>query len=117
MPFLPTLQSMVKENPYRFVANMSLILLEVSPRPSHLSFLVSCGLVWGLEYTGNNTFWVEYGFGRRWCSLFDAIVRLDTKEITADYIRKTQIDQLLAELVKVVVSEASRLEQVLQLLS
>jgi hypothetical protein len=116
-PFLSTLETLAKDNPSPFVVNMSLILLEVSPRPSHLSFLVSCASGWMAEYADNSTFWVEYGIGRRWCSLVDTILQLDPKEVTADSVRRIDIDHLLAALVRVGVSEAKRLEEALQSLT
>jgi hypothetical protein len=72
-PFLTVLGSLVKSAPSPFVALVILNLLEVAPRPEHLDILVVAGKAWLDAYPDFRPFWVDHGFGRRWCAIVENI--------------------------------------------
>lgn len=115
-PFVPVLQELVKSGPCLFVAVVVLNLLEVSPRPTHLPFIVGIAGAWLTSYPDDNSFWIDHEIGRRVCSSIDAIFSLDPKLFGVDQALRNDVDRLLAGLVRLGVPEAHRLEEALRLL-
>jgi hypothetical protein len=113
VPFLPTLQELVADNPSPYVGSMALLLLEVSPRPEHMGLLLSCADAWMPVYRGNNQFWREYGFGQRWCSLVRKILERDSAGYGRGDTRRVSLDRVLAYLVTEGIPGASQLEEML----
>ena len=76
-PFLPILSAMVADNPSPYVADMALLVPEVSPRPEHAELLLACAQTWMPIYKRNSLFWRDYRFGQRWCRVMRNILAAD----------------------------------------
>lgn len=112
-PFLPVLEKLVESAPSLFVALLTLNLLEVSPKPAHLRFLITSTKVWMQSYSGDTTFWVDSSVGRRVCVWIEEVLRQEPALLGTEAAAQLEIDQLLAGLVNLGVPEARRLETAL----
>ena len=113
-PFLPALERCASEGATLFVAVVTLNLLEVAPRPAHLSFLLAAASGWLAAFPDSPDFWTERGIGRRVCSLIDAVRQTEPTLLASGEPLRNQVDRLLPGLVRVGVADAARLEQALQ---
>jgi len=112
-PFLPVLARLVHSGPSPFVALVLLNLLEVAPRAEHLSLLDQAGKNWLATYPDFRSFWIDHGFGKRWCEIVEKIYALDSAAINADAAIHEDIEGIIAELVGLGVPESNRLEELL----
>lgn len=112
-PFLPVLEKLVENGPSLFVALVTLNLLEVSPRLTHLSFLVAATKAWLTSYPDDSEFWVAHGIGRRVCVLVEDGRSREPAALDSNRIIRLDLDRMLAALVSLGVPEARRLEQAL----
>lgn len=112
-PFLPQLARLVKSGPSPFVALVLLNLLEVAPRAEHLGLLVQAGKTWLAAYPDFRSFWIDHGFGKRWCEVVERIHALDSTAISADAAIREHVESIVAELVGLGVPEATQLEELL----
>lgn len=112
-PLIPVLEKLVESGPSLFVALVSLNLLEVSPKPTHLPFIVSAAKAWLAGYRDDSPFWVDHGIGPRVCALIDAVWRQEPALLNLDQTLRRDVDRLLADLIRLGVPEASRLEDAL----
>jgi hypothetical protein len=112
-PFLPLLGSLVKSAPSPFVALVLLNLLEVAPRPQYLEILVAAGKAWLDAYPDFRPFWVDHGFGRRWCAIVENICNQVPAAVDAQLPICSELDGIVAALVGLGIPEASRLEDAL----
>ncbi|AVT09223.1 ATP-binding protein [Paracidovorax avenae] len=112
-PFLPVLGKLVSKGPSPFVALALLNLLEVAPRSEQLDVLVEAGRVWLDTYPDFQQLWIDYGVGRRLCSVLEAIRILDPSSFTNSEPLRSALDNLIASLVALGVPEATRLEDML----
>lgn len=110
-PFLTVLARLTHSGPSPFVALVLLNLLEVAPRAEHLGLLVQAGKIWLTTYPDFRSFWVDHGFGKRWCEIVERIHILDPVAIDADAAIRADVDNIVAELVGLGISEANRLEE------
>jgi hypothetical protein len=109
--FLPVLQKLVESGPSLFVALVTLNLLEVSPRPAHLTFLVAAAKAWLGSYPDDGAFWVDNGIGSRVCAWIEKIRRQEAALLDTDKLVRIDVDRLLAALISVGVADARRLEE------
>jgi len=110
-PFLPLLGRMVQSAPSPFVALVLLNLLEVTPRPEHLDVLVVAGRGWLDTYPDFRSFWIDHGFGRRWCLIVDSIRAQAPTAVNSNLQIRFDIEDIVATLVGLGIPEASRLEK------
>jgi len=115
-PFLPVLQELVVDNPSPHVGNMALLLLEVSPRPEQIKFLLACAETWMPIYKANSLFWRDYGFGKRWCLIVRKILTADATAFSENNPRRADLERILAYLVTEGIPEANQLEETLKML-
>lgn len=111
--FLSDLGEVVQRGTFLFVALILLNLLEVSPRPEHLPLIVRAGKLWFAARPDDKEFWIEHAIGRRLSSVIEAIVALDPKAFAQDQTARTEIEGLLAGLIRLGVAEAHHLEKAL----
>jgi hypothetical protein len=109
-PFLPVLEKLVENGPSHFVALVTLNLLEVSPRPGFLRFIVTAAKAWMKSYPEDKEFWVDYGIGRRVCVWIEEVRRGEPALLGTDDTVRFDVVRLLAALVNLGVAEARRLE-------
>jgi hypothetical protein len=114
MPFLPVLEALAVEGASLFVATLTLNILEVSPRPAHVPFLLAAASGWIAAFPNRTDFWVEYGTGRRVCTLLDSSRREQPDLLVVDRPLRDQLDRLLPALTQLGVAEAARLEEALR---
>ncbi|KVL16472.1 hypothetical protein [Burkholderia cepacia] len=112
-PFLTVLAQLTHSGPSPFVALVLLNLLEVAPRAEHLGLLVQAGTIWLGTYPDFRSFWIDHGFGKRWCEIVERIHALDPVAIDADAAIRADVDSTVAELVGLGIPEANRLEELL----
>jgi hypothetical protein len=112
-PFLPLLETLVESGPSFFTALITLNLLEVTPRPAHLPFMVMAAQVWLKSYPDSAPFWIDSGTGHRVCALIDVMCRTEPVPFNRAQTLRNDVDQLLAALVRIGVAEAARLERAL----
>ena len=111
-PFLPVLTELIESGGSSlFVALVTLNLMEVSPKPAHLGFMVAATKVWLTNYPDDPTFWVDHGIGRRICMWINAIREPHPISLDATHTIRIDIDSLLAALVSLGVVEARHLEE------
>ena len=113
-PFIPVLQRLADSGPCFFVACCVLNLVEVSPKPAHLAFVVTAAEAWLANHPENSEFWVDYGIGRRLCAVMEK--NRDQQPLILDRDRplRDRVEAILSALVGLGVAEATNLEQVLQ---
>ena len=112
-PFLPVLGKLVESNSSLFVALATLNLLEVSPKSTHLSFIVRAAMFGLASRPDDSEFWVDHSTGRRVCALIENICRQEPALLNTGNEVRFDVDRLLGALVSVGVAEARRLEQAL----
>jgi hypothetical protein len=112
--FLPVLQDLVEDGPFLFVAIVLLNLLEVAPAPAQLRLISAAGKAWWAANPGETAFWIDAGVGRRVCSLIQAILALGARPLLADQALRKDIDELMAGLIGLGVTEAHELEKALR---
>jgi len=115
-PFLPVLSKLVSNGPSPFVALVLLNLLEVAPRAEQVDVLVEAGRIWIEAYPDFRQLWIDYGLGRRWCLVMDAIRARSPSSFSNSAPLRPAIDNLVASLVALGVPEATRLEEELGML-
>jgi len=111
--FLPILEKLVVISPSLFVAVLTLNLLEVSPRSTHLPLLVKAFKTWLESYPDDSEFWIDYEIGRRLCVLIEEVWRKDPDLLDGDKPIRHNVDTLLSALINLGVPEARRLEEAL----
>jgi hypothetical protein len=112
-PFLPILQTLIEGSPSFFTALIALNLLEVSPKPSHLPFILMAAATWLRTYPDSVSLWIDNDTGSRICALIDDIWRKAPDHFDRAQTLRNDVDQFLAALVRIGVSDAARLEQAL----
>ena len=113
-PFLPVLKVLVEGGPSHFVAVMTLNLVEVAPKSSHLPFIVAAAMAWLKSYPDDTFFWIDHDIGRRVCVLIEGIWRVEPALLDSKQAVRLGVDRLLAALVSLGVVEARRLEETLR---
>ena len=111
MPFLPSLQTLAVEGTSQFVANVTLNLLEVSPRSPHIPFLLAAAGAWMAAFPNATDFWIDYAIGRRVCALIEAAIREESALLAVGQPLRDHVNRLLPALIRLGVAEAARLEQ------
>jgi hypothetical protein len=110
---LPILTMLVEAGPCFFVAAVTLNVLEVAPKQSHLPLLTVAATNWLRAFPDNIDFWVDQGIGGRVSKLIDAQLKLDSQLLDPNDARRPEIDWCLDQLVRLGVVEARRTEQAL----
>jgi hypothetical protein len=108
--FLCTLEKLVESGPSLYIAMLVLNLIEVSPRPEHLQFIIAAGNVWMKSYPDGTFFWVDQEIGRRTCAFIEEIWRQEPTLIDAENAVRLNVERLLAALISLGVADAKRLE-------
>ena len=72
-PFLPVLERLATKGPNGFVAGLVLDLVEVSPRPEHLQFILAAGDAWLTAHPDNAVFWTNNRIAQRLCAVIGSI--------------------------------------------
>ena len=112
-PFLTVLETLVKSGPSYFVASVALNLLEVSPRSTHLPFIIAAARAWLESYSDDSEFWAGHGFGRRFCVWVEEVHSREPTIFVRNGAMRLDLDRVLAALVSLGVAEATRLEEAL----
>jgi hypothetical protein len=107
------LTELVESGRSLFIALVVLNLMEESPRPGHLGFVVTAAKDWLTAYPDDTTFWGEHGIGRRVCAWIDVIREGHPATLDFTHGLRIDVDQLLAAFVRLGVPEARRLEEAL----
>lgn len=110
-PFLPVLKQLALSGPSLSVAVFVMNLLEVSPRPVHLPFVVAAAKAWVDSYPDDTQFWIGYGIGRRVCLWMESVFGQDGALLGEGKQLRVEVERIIAALVRVGVVEARRLEQ------
>ncbi len=111
-PFLPVLEKLVVSGPSLFVALVTLNLVEVAPKSTHLQFLMTAAKAWLRSYPDSNEFWIGHDIGRRVSVWIEAVWRQQPTLLDSERTR-LDVDRLLAALVTLGVADARRLEEAL----
>jgi hypothetical protein len=112
-PFLPELERLVAEGPVPFCALLVMNLVEVSPKPAHLRFVLSSAQGWLQRQPTNTQLWVDSRIGARVTKWLDEVFRSIPAVHSTSHPLRPQIDDVLARLVRVGVAQAHRLEMLL----
>ena len=104
--FIPTLGMLIESSPSLFVALITLNLLEVSPRPIHLPFMVASVKTWLKNSPNDINFWVDYGMGRRICVLIETVLSQDSALLDNDESLRLEVDRLLSAMVSLGIADA-----------
>ena len=109
-PFLPLLERVVVAGPGGFVAGLVLDLVEVSPKPEHLSFIVAAAQAWLTKHPDSTGFWVDNEIARRFCVVVD---RIGTREPYSAWnpLLRDRVGHILSALIGLGVPLAGQLEQ------
>jgi hypothetical protein len=78
------------------------------PRAEHARYVVSAAKQWVAAFSDDTDFWINHAVGERLCALLEKLLTGPGKVTDAGLL--TEVDAILAALVKVGVAEASRLE-------
>ena len=98
------------EGPGGFVAALTLDLLEVSPKPEHLSFIAAAAEAWLKEHPDDTVFWVDNGIARRLCVVIESIEAREPYS-SWDLSLRDRVGNILSALVGLGVPLAGHLEQ------
>ncbi len=110
-PFLPVLSKLILSAPSLTVATVTVNLLEVSPRPQHLSFIIGAAEAWLKAFPNNTDFWVDHGIGARICAWLETIFQQDPDPLTSINSVRDNVDRILPTLVSLGIAGAYRLER------
>ena len=72
-PFLPVLERLVVQGPGGFVASLVLDLVEVTPKPEHLSFVAAAAEAWLTKHPHSTSFWTDTEKAQRLCAVINGI--------------------------------------------
>ena len=108
-PFLPILERLAVEGAGGFVASLLLDLVEVSPKPEHLSFIVATAEAWLAAHPHDTGFWIDIGTAGRYCVVIDS-VRAQEPFSRWDPALQDRMSNILSGLVGIGVPEAAQLE-------
>ena len=108
-PLLPTLQPMADRVGCYHV---TLSLLEISPRPAYLEFIVEAAEAWMKTQSEDSMFWIDYDAGKRLCSLIE-VIRQQRPPLLHHGPLRDRVDHLVDALVSAGVTEAAQLEKAL----
>ena len=97
--FLPVPEKLVESSPSLFVAVVTLNLLEVSPRSTHLPFIVAAAKTWLESYPDDSSFWVHHGIGRHVCMWIEEVWRQEPALLHTDKAVRFDVDRLLEALI------------------
>lgn len=111
--FLPVLEELVTRGPCLFVALVTLNLVEVAPKATHLQFVLTAASTWLKSYPDRNDFWIGHNIGRRVSVWIEAVWRRESTLFSAEGTVKAEVDRLLAALVSLGIADARRLEEAL----
>ena len=106
-PFLPLMRKMTDDGPVPFTSQLTMSLVEVSPRTSLLGFVLDGCRHWLTRQPDNSVLWIDSGLGGRVARWIEVVV---TDDPTATTLLTEQLDDVLARMVRVGVAEAHRLE-------
>jgi hypothetical protein len=112
-PFLETVKTLAQDGPSLIVAIAILNLLEVSPKLTHLPFLISVAKSWFESFSDFSEFWVDHNIGRRLCELIELMWNQDKDSLNHLNPIRADLDRILPGLVSLGVPEARRLEETL----
>lgn len=110
-PFLPVLSKLIRSAPSLSVAIVTVNLLEVSPRPQHLAFVIDAAKTWLEAFPDDSDFWVDYGIGRPICAWLEAVLHQDPDLLVCPSPLRNEVDRILSALVSLGIAEAHRLEE------
>lgn len=97
-----------------FTAQLTMDLLEVSPKLEHLSFFLSSALNWLDRQPKNTQLWVDFGLGVRLAKWLELICGLDPEFRFKSHLLRPQAEEVLARLFQIGVAEAHRIEGAFQ---
>ena len=109
--FLPIVGKLVRSGPSLFIAIVTVNLLEVSPKPHHLSFVIDAVRTWLEAFPDDSDFWVDYGIGRRICEWLEAVLRQSPDLLGSTSPLRNDFDRILSALVSLGIAEARRIEE------
>ncbi len=112
-PFLPKLTQLMDDGPVPFCGLLTMNLVEVSPRPAHLTFVLSSALTWLRRQPTNTLLWVDTGLGARVTRWLKSMFEADAALRNPSHPLRAQMDDVLARLVQVGVAEAHSVEALL----
>jgi hypothetical protein len=112
-PFLPVLGRLAESGPSIFVGVLTLNLIEVAPKPSHLPFIVAATTAWLRSYPDDTFFWIDHDLGRRVCVWIEGVWRKEPALLDPKQAVRFDVDRLLAALISLGVADAKRLEEAL----
>ena len=112
-PFLPLMKELGRDAPNLFVALVVLNVVEVSPRPEHLSLIVELTEEWLDRFPNDRSFWIDHDVGNRCCALLDAIRLQAPMAFGPNELLRGSVERALANLVRLGVAAANRLEAAL----
>ena len=92
------------------MASLLLDLVEVSPKPEHLSFIVTTSEAWLATHPRDTEFWIGSGTAGRFCAVIDT-VRDQEPFSRWDPALRDRLSSILSGLVGIGVPEAAQLEQ------
>ena len=113
-PFVPKLQTLAEVGSSSFVAFLVLNIVEISPKISHLSFVLAAAAAWLTKYPNDTVFWIDYGIGSRVCRWLESVGVLLPENLKEIKAARGAINSVLAGLINVGVPEAYNLERTLQ---
>ncbi len=109
-PFLPSISELATAAPTILVALETMTFFEMSPRVSHLPFVVEIGKSWVNSRPDDTAFWVDYAVGRKLCHWLSKALDAAPEAAYAESAFRRDIDTILAALVRAGVPEAGQLE-------
>jgi hypothetical protein len=112
-PFLPKLTQLMDDGPVPFCGLLTMNLVEVSPRSTHLAFVLSSALTWLRRQPTNTLLWADTGLGARVAKWLKSMFEADAALRTPSHPLRAQMDDVLARLVQLGVAEAHSVEALL----
>jgi hypothetical protein len=107
------LERLIEEGPVPFSGLLTMNLLEVSPRPAHIAFLMSCARTWLRRQPTNMVLWVDGGVGARIARWLETTFQTDATVRSPAHPLRAEMEDVLARLVQIGVAEAHRVEALL----
>ena len=109
-PFLPTLVLLLESGPGYFLASVTLNWLEISPREFLVPVLTTSARAWLTRYDDDTGFWISQGIGTRVCSWLETMRTIAPELFTAGTPARTDVEHIVASLVRLGIPEAHQLE-------
>jgi hypothetical protein len=112
---MPVLTELVKAaSPSGYIATTFVTMIEASPSPELLPFVVAAMTAWRAAYGDDSNFWIEKGIGTRVCAWLEKTLRADEHIAEHAAAVREELSRCLDTLVRAGIAQANAIEKLIE---